>query len=377
MKKWKQLLSSLVAVAMLLTGAPSAFAAVSDTGFTDVAANAWYANAVEYVRDNGLMSGTSTTTFSPDGTMTRAMLATTLYREAGSPAVTGTDAFSDTQAGAWYSDAVLWASQEGVVSGYGNGLFGTNDSVSREQIATILWRYAGNPDASTGQDFVDEASISTYASAAVDWARANGIVNGMEGNRFAPQLSATRAQVATILQNYLTVDQNIPHPPESNEQKVLVAYFSATGSTEAVAETIAQTLDADLFQLIPTDPYSDADLNYGNPSSRVVYEHEHPESQDIELEKTAPANWEEYDVVFIGYPIWWHAAAWPVNHFVTDNDFDGKTVIPFCTSASSPLGNSAQELAHMADNGNWLPGQRFSGGVNTSTVESWLDELTF
>ena len=283
MKKWKQLLSSLVAVAMLLTGAPSAFAAVSDTGFTDVAANAWYANAVEYVRDNGLMSGTSTTTFSPDGTMTRAMLATTLYREAGSPAVTGTDAFSDTQAGAWYSDAVLWASQEGVVSGYGNGLFGTNDSVSREQIATILWRYAGNPDASTGQDFVDEASISTYASAAVDWARANGIVNGMEGNRFAPQLSATRAQVATILQNYLTVDQNIPHPPESNEQKVLVAYFSATGSTEAVAETIAQTLDADLFQLIPTDPYSDADLNYGNPSSRVVYEHEHPESQDIEL----------------------------------------------------------------------------------------------
>ena len=85
MKKWKQLLSSLMAAAMLLTGAPSAFAAVSDTGFADVAANAWYADAVEYVRDNGLMSGTSTTTFSPDGTMTRAMLATTLYREAGSP----------------------------------------------------------------------------------------------------------------------------------------------------------------------------------------------------------------------------------------------------------------------------------------------------
>ena len=102
------------------------------TGFADVAADAWYVEAVEYARGNGLMSGTSDTTFAPNGTTTRSMLAVTLYREAGSPAVSGSDAFADTQEGAWYADAALWASREGVISGYGNGLFGTNDPVSRE-----------------------------------------------------------------------------------------------------------------------------------------------------------------------------------------------------------------------------------------------------
>ena len=161
------------------------------------------------------MSGTSTTTFAPNGTMTRSMLATTLYREAGSPAVSGSDAFTDTQEGAWYADAVLWASQEGVISGNGNGLFGTNDPVSREQIATILWRYAGSPSADAGQDFADESEIASYAAAAVDWARANGVVNGANGNhsrangvvngangnRFLPRNSASRAEVAVMLFN--------------------------------------------------------------------------------------------------------------------------------------------------------------------------------
>ena len=351
MKKWKQLLSSLMAAAMLLTGAPSAFAAVSDTGFADVAANAWYADAVEYVRDNGLMSGTSTTTFSPDGTMTRAMLATTLYREAGSPAVTGADTFSDTQAGAWYEDAVLWASQEGVVSGYGNGLFGTNDPVSREQIATILWRYAGSPSTSAGQDFTDETAISAYASAAVDWARANGIVNGMEGNRFAPQLSATRAQVATILRNYLTMDQEDTQTPDPDTGRTLVVYFSGSGNTEAVAETIADTMDADIFELIPADPYTDADLDWTEAGSRVNLEHEDESLRDVQLAEDTAPNWEDYDTVLFGYPIWWGIAAWPVNDFVQSNDFTGKTVIPFCTSTSSGLGESAELLEELAGTG--------------------------
>ena len=375
MKKWKQLLSSLMAAAMLLTGAPSAFAAVSDTGFADVAANAWYADAVEYVRDNGLMSGTSTTTFSPDGTMTRAMLATTLYREAGSPAVTGTDAFSDTQAGAWYEDAVLWASQEGVVSGYGNGLFGTNDPVSREQIATILWRYAGSPSTSAGQDFTDETAISAYASAAVDWARANGIVNGMEGNRFAPQLSATRAQVATILRNYLTMDQEDTQTPDPDTGRTLVVYFSGSGNTEAVAETIADTLDADIFELIPADPYTDADLDWTEAGSRVNREHEDESLRDVQLAEDTAPNWEDYDTVLFGYPIWWGIAAWPVNDFVQSNDFTGKTVIPFCTSTSSGLGESAELLEELAGTGNWLEGRRFSERPSQTDVENWVGSL--
>ena len=375
MKKWKQLLSSLMAAAMLLTGAPSAFAAVSDTGFADVAANAWYADAVEYVRDNGLMSGTSTTTFSPDGTMTRAMLATTLYREAGSPAVTGADTFSDTQAGAWYEDAVLWASQEGVVSGYGNGLFGTNDPVSREQIATILWRYAGSPSTSAGQDFTDETAISAYASAAVDWARANGIVNGMEGNRFAPQLSATRAQVATILRNYLTMDQEDTQTPDPDTGRTLVVYFSGSGNTEAVAETIADTLDADIFELIPADPYTDADLDWTEAGSRVNREHEDESLRDVQLAEDTAPNWEDYDTVLFGYPIWWGIAAWPVNDFVQSNDFTGKTVIPFCTSTSSGLGESAELLEELAGTGTWLEGRRFSERPSQTDVENWVDSL--
>ena len=188
----------------ILSAQKSTGSSQTGTGFADVAADAWYAEAVEYVRDNGLMSGTSTTTFAPNDTMTRSMLATTLYREAGSPAVSGSDAFTDTQEDAWYADAVLWASQEGVISGYGNGLFGTNDPVSREQIATILWRYAGSPSADAGQDFADESEIASYAVAAVDWARANGVVNGADGNRFLPRNSASRAEVAVMLCNYLT-----------------------------------------------------------------------------------------------------------------------------------------------------------------------------
>ena len=208
MKKAKQLLAAVMAAATLTAAVPTAFAAVEDTGFSDVAADAWYAGAVEYVRDNGLMSGTSATTFEPDGTMTRAMLATTLYRAAGSPAVSGSDSFTDTADDAWYADAVLWASQRGVISGYGNNLFGTNDPVTREQIATILWRYAGSPAAEAGADFADEGDISAYAVQAVDWTRANRVMTGVDGNRFLPQSNATRAQVATILRNYLTMNES-------------------------------------------------------------------------------------------------------------------------------------------------------------------------
>ena len=206
MRKQKRLLGFLLAVAVLSAGVVAAAAAAEDTGFTDVPAGAWHADAVEYVRDIGLMSGTSATTFDPEGTMTRAMLATTLSRAAGSPSVSGSDSFTDTADDAWYADAVLWAAQQGVVGGYGNGLFGTNDPVTREQIAIILWRYAGSPAAEAGADFADEEDISDYAIQAVDWARANGVVNGADGNRFLPQNDATRAQVATILRNYLTMD---------------------------------------------------------------------------------------------------------------------------------------------------------------------------
>ena len=375
MRNLKRMGAMMMALVLAFSLSVTAFAAVEDTGFADVAADAWYAEAVEYVRDNGLMSGTSATTFAPNDTMTRSMLATTLYREAGSPAVSGSDAFTDTQEDAWYADAVLWASQEGVISGYGNGLFGTNDPVSREQIATILWRYAGSPSAGAGQNFADESEIASYAVAAVDWARANGVVNGADGNRFLPRNSASRAEVATMLRNFLTMDGTEEPEQPSDSSRVLVAYFSATGNTESVANTIADLTGGDLFEITPADPYTSDDLNWTDENSRVVYEYENPEARDIELAEDTVDNWDEYDVVFIGYPIWCGIAAWPTDSFVEANDFTGKTVIPFCTSSSSGLGQSGDLLEELAGTGNWLEGQRFRGSTSEAEIQTWLDSL--
>ena len=156
---------------------------------------------------------------------------------------------------------------------------------------------------------------------------------------------------------------------------VLVAYFSATGNTEAAAGYIADAANADLFEITPADPYTADDLNWTDPDSRVVYEYENPDARDIALATDTPENWEDYDTVFIGYPIWWGIAAWPVSSFVEANDFTGKTVIPFCTSSSSGLGESGDLLEDLACTGAWLEGQRFSGGVSESDIAQWLDSL--
>lgn len=161
----------------------------------------------------------------------------------------------------------------------------------------------------------------------------------------------------------------------SSSSKTLVVYYSATGSTKTVAETIASTAHADLFEITPVDPYTSEDLNWSDDNSRVSVEHNDESKRDVPLTKTTPDNWSSYDTVLIGYPIWWGGAAWPVNHFVQDNDFTGKTVIPFCTSASSGIGQSGADLAKMAGTGNWQDGERFSSGASSDSVESWVKGL--
>lgn len=161
----------------------------------------------------------------------------------------------------------------------------------------------------------------------------------------------------------------------TSNSKILVVYYSATGSTKAVAETIADTTGADLFEITPVAPYTSDDLNWTNDNSRVSVEHNDESKRDVPLTKTTPDNWADYDTVFIGYPIWWGIAAWPVNNFVEGNDFTGKTVIPFCTSSSSGLGQSGDLLADMAGTGNWQDGERFSSGASSSKVESWVNGL--
>ena len=162
---------------------------------------------------------------------------------------------------------------------------------------------------------------------------------------------------------------------ETGNGKILVAYYSATGSTKAVAETIAETTGADLFEITPKDPYSDDDLDWTNDDSRVSKEHVDESLRNVELTSTTPENWDSYDTVLIGYPIWWGIAAWPVDHFVTDNDFSGKTVIPFCTSASSGIGDSGNLLEKMGGTGDWQEGQRFSSGASASDVNAWVESL--
>ncbi|MBO5283198.1 MAG: flavodoxin [Lachnospiraceae bacterium] len=163
--------------------------------------------------------------------------------------------------------------------------------------------------------------------------------------------------------------------PESAEGRTLVVYFSATGNTQEAAEYIAAATGGDLFALEPVEPYSDADLNWTDDNSRVVYEHDNPDARVVELVEATVPDWESYDTVFIGYPIWWGIAAWPVDGFIAANDFTGKTVIPFCTSASSQLGESGELLAEAAGTGNWLEGMRFSSGVSEADVQAWIENL--
>ena len=156
---------------------------------------------------------------------------------------------------------------------------------------------------------------------------------------------------------------------------VLVVYYSATGNTAQVAQYIANATGGDLFEIQPVEPYTDDDLNWTDDNSRVAQEHADESLRDVELVADTVDNWDQYDTVFIGYPIWWGIAAWPVDGFVEANDFSGKTVIPFCTSSSSGLGESGQLLADMAGTGDWQEGQRFRSGVSQEDVQSWIEEL--
>lgn len=155
-------------------------------------------------------------------------------------------------------------------------------------------------------------------------------------------------------------------------KKTLVVYYSATGSTKAVAEKIAKNLNADTFELVPEKPYTSADLNWNNENSRVSSEHSDESKREVALVKSTPDNWEQYDTVYVGYPIWWGIAAWPVNGFVKANDFTGKTVIPFCTSAISGMGESGKQLSAMAGSGDWKEGKRFSSSATESEISDWL-----
>lgn len=157
--------------------------------------------------------------------------------------------------------------------------------------------------------------------------------------------------------------------------KTLVVYYSASGNTERVAKAAAEAAGADLFEIVPVEPYTSEDLNWTNDNSRVSREHNDESLRDVEITSTEVANWDSYDTVLIGYPIWWGIAAWPTDGFVKANDFTGKTVIPFCTAASSGIGQSGKLLADLAGTGDWQEGKRFASSASDQEVASWIGEL--
>lgn len=166
-------------------------------------------------------------------------------------------------------------------------------------------------------------------------------------------------------------DETTPGP--NADTKVLVAYFSATGNTRPLAEYLAAGLSADLYEIVPEEPYTDADLNYSDSGSRSSVGMNDPNSRPAVSDPVE--NMEQYGIVFVGYPIWWGQAPRIISTFLEGYDWSGKTIIPFCTSGSSSIGSSAAGLESLTAGADWLSGQRFSSGTNQEELLSWVDGL--
>ena len=373
MKAIKKFAALVLTMALAFSLAVPAFAAEEEPRFSDVAADAPYAGAVSWAAENGYINGYNDGRFGVDDNVTRAQLAAILYRAAGSPDASGTTRFSDVASAAYYVDAASWAADNSLINGYSDGRFGVGDPVTRQQVAAILWRWAGSPDA-TGEDYADEAAISNYARTAVDWSRSNDVIAPRRDSRFEPQASASRVEIASALYQYMHLpkDSETPAPETSEGGKVLIAYFSATNNTKNIANHLKDILNAGLYEITPETPYTAADLNY-NTDCRANREQNDASARPVI--SGGVDNMEQYDVIFLGYPIWWGQAPKIISTFLESYDFSGKTIVPFCTSGSSGIGSSADNLHSLASAATWLEGQRFSGSASRSTVEAWVNGL--
>ena len=369
------MMKRIVSILLTLCAALSLAVPALASSYTDVTDGAWYAEAVEALREKEIMNGVGDGRFGPDETFTRAQLAAVLYRMAGSPAVTGEDSFTDTESGTWYADAVLWASRNGVVNGVGGGRFGTDSPATQEQLTVMLWRKAGERVLNR-EKYASEAGVenkaSDWAFDAVVWAKAEGLIAELDA--YEPKQPASRAQVADMVYRYLErVEAQREPVTEATGSRVLVAYFSNTNNTAKIAGHIADATGATLHRITPETPYTAADLNYNDGSARATRE-QNDESARPAISGTVKSM-ADYDVVFLGYPIWWGQAPKILYTFVESYSLDGKTVIPFCTSGSSPIGSSATNLQKSATGANWLAGNRFSASASRDSIVRWINGL--
>lgn len=195
-----------------------------------------------------------------------------------------------------------------------------------------------------------------------------------------PQDTTERTQSDAESLSELSPDDGEPEQTASDgttsdddRTNVLVAYFSATGTTEGVAENIAAGLNADLYEIVPQEPYTDADLNYNDDDSRSTIEMNDPDARPAI--SGSVENMEQYDIVFIGYPIWWGEAPRIISTFVESYDFSGKTIVPFCTSGGSGIGSSAEDLKELTSGAEWLSGSRLRGSDSQEDVMEWVNGL--
>lgn len=200
----------------------------------------------------------------------------------------------------------------------------------------------------------------------------SSVESGVSEETSAPEESEPRTE-ATQPDETESAESASETETETEGTKVLVAYFSATGTTEGVAEHIANGLNADLYEIVPEDPYTDADLNYNDNNSRTTIEMNDPSARPTI--SGSVDNMDQYDIVFLGYPIWWGEAPRIVNTFMENYDFSGKTIVPFCTSGGSGMGSSATNLEQLTSGANWLDGRRLNGSDSLDTVMEWVNGL--
>ena len=202
-------------------------------------------------------------------------------------------------------------------------------------------------------------------------AHGQGSTPAPEGNPPAP--TAPETPPANQPEDTPPAEEQTPEETDDGGKKILIAYFSATNNTEGIANHLDDILDADLYEIVPEQPYTSDDLNYNDSSSRSSQEMDDPNARPVI--SGSVDSMEQYDVIFLGYPIWWGEAPRIINTFLESYDLIGKTIAPFCTSASSPMGSSATKLQELTEDVTWLEGQRFSGGASASDVQSWVDSL--
>ncbi len=240
----KQFLSLLVGLSMIFSLVLPVGAA--QAGFSDVDGNAWYAQDVAWCVEHGLMDGTSGQAFSPDQPAVRAVLVEALFRQAGSPDPGQSAVFSDVAPVSPYYRAVAWAAEKEITTGYGDGRFGGEDPVTREQFATFLWRAAGKPDSGASEPFADQDRISGYAVSAAAWARGQDIIRGREGNLFDPQAHISRAEAAAMVHRWLGESTDNENKEDTTMPKLRIEIgsqtFTATLADNPAARAFAERL---------------------------------------------------------------------------------------------------------------------------------------